>query len=216
MNRRLTFSILCFAIAQTGLAPRAWGRPSVAVLPVTSVGTPSGRRTALRRRLIALVTRRYDVEIVSRERADEAVRGVCGEPAAWWECLGQHGSLFDIGQRVAATGVLTGRLAGVGTARIIRLTFADTARRTVSTEVVELPEDLDHGWTGLGSVTLLQRLPLPERGRSSPRARPWYRRWYVWTLVGVGVAGAATGLIVGLTRPSSEPACPVDACRTLP
>jgi hypothetical protein len=31
-----------------------------------------------------------------------------------------------------------------------------------------------------------------------PAPRPWYRRWYVWTLIGVVLAGgAATGAVLG-------------------
>jgi tetratricopeptide (TPR) repeat protein len=37
----------------------------------------------------------------------------------------------------------------------------------------------------------------PTHGRA---ATPAYKKWWVWTLVGVAVAGGATGLAVGLTR----------------
>jgi len=50
--------------------------------------------------------------------------------------------------------------------------------------------------------------PMPaESASGSPahdtQARPLYKRWWVWTLVGVAAAGAAVGLGVGLTQQRS-------------
>ena len=33
---------------------------------------------------------------------------------------------------------------------------------------------------------------------------PWYRRWWVWTVVGVAVAGVAVGLSLGLALPAGQ------------
>ncbi len=41
-----------------------------------------------------------------------------------------------------------------------------------------------------------------------PRHVPAYKRWWVWTAVGVVVAGAATGLALGLTQGSHEQTLP--------
>lgn len=48
----------------------------------------------------------------------------------------------------------------------------------------------------------LERLP-PEEDPTivePPDPPRWYERWWVWTIIGVGVAGLAVGLSVGLTR----------------
>jgi tetratricopeptide (TPR) repeat protein len=37
-----------------------------------------------------------------------------------------------------------------------------------------------------------------EAAASSAPPKPWYKQWWVWTIVGVAVAGGATGLAVGL------------------
>lgn len=52
--------------------------------------------------------------------------------------------------------------------------------------------------------------PLALKAAPPPRRKPVYKQWWLWTLVGVGVAGAATGLALGLTlgrpAPNSYPA----------
>jgi tetratricopeptide (TPR) repeat protein len=57
----------------------------------------------------------------------------------------------------------------------------------------------------LGGVPEKPR-PKPPGPRRGPTGTPWYRRWWVWTIAGVVVAGAAVGVGVALTRdePSSR------------
>jgi tetratricopeptide (TPR) repeat protein len=47
-------------------------------------------------------------------------------------------------------------------------------------------------------------------GGSSPheRARPVYKKWWFWTVIGVAAAGAATGLALGLTSETSPRSYP--------
>ena len=40
---------------------------------------------------------------------------------------------------------------------------------------------------------------------AAPPPRPAYKKWWVWTLVGVVVAGAAVGVGLGLGLPPSPP-----------
>jgi len=47
----------------------------------------------------------------------------------------------------------------------------------------------------------------PASPRAAP-ASPWYRRWWVWTLVGVAVAGASAGIAAAATRGSAAPPPP--------
>jgi len=42
--------------------------------------------------------------------------------------------------------------------------------------------------------------PAPAEPPAPPPGQRWYKRWWVWTIVGVAVAGTAVGLGVGLTR----------------
>jgi hypothetical protein len=59
------------------------------------------------------------------------------------------------------------------------------------------------GWASPSPATLPASQPLG-RGEDRPGpARPWYKRWWVWTLVGVGV-GVGVGAAVLATR-SSDP-----------
>jgi hypothetical protein len=50
-----------------------------------------------------------------------------------------------------------------------------------------------------------------------PRKQPTYKKWWVWTLVGVAVAGgAAAGIAVAATRPGSAPTAPTSFGNTSP
>lgn len=52
--------------------------------------------------------------------------------------------------------------------------------------------------------------PKPERAvvasgvEAAPAVKPWYQRWYVWTVVGVVVAGSVTAVAVAATRPGYD------------
>jgi len=56
----------------------------------------------------------------------------------------------------------------------------------------------------LGSAKRPFRLDASGRSRSRSAAIPWYRRWWVWTIVGVAAAGAGAGAAYALTRGSSQ------------
>jgi hypothetical protein len=46
---------------------------------------------------------------------------------------------------------------------------------------------------------------------SSASERPIYKKWWLWTIVGVAVAGVAVGLAVGLAPGPSAPSVPTTA-----
>jgi hypothetical protein len=50
-------------------------------------------------------------------------------------------------------------------------------------------------------------LPLTAERARTPQSdsspRPWYKRWWVWTVAGVLVAGATTAVVVSTARPDS-------------
>ncbi len=52
----------------------------------------------------------------------------------------------------------------------------------------------------LGSPKRPFRLSGAERGRRAGGAAPWYRRWWVWTLIGAAAAGAGAGIAYAATR----------------
>jgi hypothetical protein len=55
------------------------------------------------------------------------------------------------------------------------------------------------------SASTTSQEPSPQASQPSPSPRPWYRRWWVWTLAGVVVAGAV-GVTLAVTRDTSQPA----------
>lgn len=50
---------------------------------------------------------------------------------------------------------------------------------------------------GLGSASLPQPVPAPTNTRSAEHI-PVYKRWWFWTIIGVGAAGAAAGITAGV------------------
>ncbi len=68
-----------------------------------------------------------------------------------------------------------------------------------------------------GLPTGLSLTPTPNPALTAPIAvspKRWYKKWWVWTLIGVAVAGAATGIGVGVyyaEKPSNPPAFSVTA-----
>jgi hypothetical protein len=52
------------------------------------------------------------------------------------------------------------------------------------------------------------RTPMPTPNMDQAGGRPVYKKWWFWTLIGIGVAGAATGIALGVraATASSDPA----------
>lgn len=179
----------------------------VAVLPVVVTGAPAQTASELRGRLARQLTQQHRVKPLAEPRIDLELRRLCGGRSRWWDCLGSDEVLFRMGERLKVPVVLSARLAALGEEQVLRVKVAYLRSRSVSTQEINL---------GSGEALAVSiQVPRPPRPR---RPTPWHRRWYVWALIGAGVAGAAAGLAVGLTRGSaaSASACTSDYCRSLP
>jgi len=106
------------------------------------------------------------------------------------DCLSDTMCASRLARRAGADELLRGSAAGLGRNYVLRLALIDAHRSVVDREVQG---------TVVGSVEDLGAA-LPEQlDRLLPRERPWYQRWWVWTLVGVVVAGAALATVLVLT-----------------
>jgi hypothetical protein len=68
-----------------------------------------------------------------------------------------------------------------------------------------LPEAARLVRDSLGGVSKPPRPRPPEPPPRGPTGKPWYRRWWIWTIAGVVVAGAAIGVGVALARDEPSP-----------
>jgi len=162
------------------------------VLPLDAVGNlASGHVSLVRRSIHGHLSRRPATTMVDLQRVDQAVaRTRCRQQQMEEQCA------VAVGQRLGASHVVAGGLGGLGRTLLIQLKLVDVKRRSV---IRALEETHFGGPSGLEAAVgkVMDRLDL-ERQPS----RPWYRRWWVWTIVGTAVAAA---VIVPLAVRDSDP-----------
>jgi hypothetical protein len=128
----------------------------------------------------------------------EADDGSCGEDIECMRRLGkQLGSDKTIAVHLAELGSTTLikmtvlDVAGDGRESVQQATVSPTTAGGVEGSVREMAREVGH--------SIRPPQPAPEPGR-----RRWYQRWWVWTLIAVGVAGAAVGIAVPLAMDDDD------------
>lgn len=104
-------------------------------------------------------------------------------------CLGDTTCASRLARRAGADELLLGSAAGLGRNYVLRLALIDAHRSVVDREVQG---------TVVGNAEDLGAALPDQLDRLLPRERPWYSRWWVWTLVGLAVAGAAVATVLVL------------------
>lgn len=203
-------ALLCAALALSALATTARAAPPT---QVTSRPAPAVRRYVLlaveQINVEPAMRQQIETQLLSllRERARRAEvwtlprTGVTAPPS---DCLQQNACLRDHARRLEAQRLLTLRLGLLGDTLMLRLTVYDPegVKRGSWQEVLK-PRDQAALTAALERMvgSLAPAPPVIVR-----RERSWYRRWWVWTLVGVAVAGAITTtvLVTRDTDPSAD------------
>lgn len=88
---------------------------------------------------------------------------------------------------------------------LLRLRKEIDPRRALA-QIADLVVQALGGVDGRSGVTAVTASPPPSPASPGTAARPWYRRWWVWTLAGAVVAGTAVGVTLAVTRETSQPA----------
>lgn len=205
-------ALLCAALALSALLA---GPASAA--PTTQAAT--SRPTPAVRRYVLLAVEQVNVEVALRQQIESELlallqkrarraevwtlprAGVTAPPS---DCLLQNACLRDHARRLEAQRLLALRLGLLGDTLMLRLTVYDPegVKRGSWQEVLR-PRDPAALTAALERMvgSLAPAPPVIVR-----REGAWYRRWWVWTLVGVAVAGAVTTtvLVTRDTDPSAD------------
>jgi len=188
---RLLVLVLC--LGACGHVPP--GPTRVVVLPLDGIGVPPDRLARIDRTIarearqdgaVALVdpgTTRKRVESLEDCRERSVRRAVRCATA--------------VGEQLEASHVVFGALGKLGRTWLLRLKLLRVSEGTVTRAVEE---------TLLGSPDGLDRslARATDRLFDLPRPRPWYARWWVWTVIGAAVTAAVVVPVV-LTRGDPDP-----------
>ena len=177
MRARNAAALVALALVAAGCAhASAPAKPrTVAIAPVDAMGIAPEEAEALRsavERQLATATAHHAVE---REKLTPLASGDA-------KCRESEACLAEAGKRIPADLVLSLTVAGLGPTRLVRSRLIGTDTGLV---LQDLQETLTSGSESLDPYarSLTHRLfPEPDP--------PWYRKWWVWTIVGVVAAGA--------------------------
>lgn len=122
-------------------------------------------------------------------------------------CVENVECIRRVGQQIGSTKTIAVHLAELGSTTLIKLSVLDVAgegresvqQTTVSPTTAEGVENTVREMAR--DVGLSIR---PPQLRQEPRERRWYQRWWVWTLISVGIAGTAVGVIVPLVTANDD------------
>ncbi|HEY3356457.1 MAG TPA: hypothetical protein VGQ83_24615 [Polyangia bacterium] len=169
----------CALVLGCGHAPPRLA-PSVAVMPVDTLGLPPGEGAALEAAVWRAVEAGGAARPAPPARVAAGLEGAAAGPA---RCRESDACLAGVGRRVPADLVLALGLAGLGDLRLVRgrlVRSADGLTLQDVQETVQGGHGVDHY-----AAALAHRL-FPPAAR-----RPWYRSWWFWASVAVVAGGTA-------------------------
>lgn len=181
----------------SGCATTKWdkaGPRTIAVLPLDAVGQVAQKSEArVRRSIQKKVAERTAAKVVDPSEVDRSLEGT---EACEGQKRREEPCAVSVGSTLGASHVVSGALGGLGKTFLIQLKLVDVQRAAVTRSL----EEAHFG----GSATLdaaidkaVGRLFLVQ-----PRAKPWYKRWWIWAMVG---AAAATAVVLSITLHESDP-----------
>ncbi|MBI5549129.1 MAG: hypothetical protein HY901_35030 [Deltaproteobacteria bacterium] len=153
--------------------------PTIAFLPVETVGVPAEQGEALQAALLAEVQRTSAATPAPAERVAESLSTQPTEPP----CRESDACLAKAGRAAASEAVVALTVAGIGDLWLVK---GRLVRSEDGLALQEVQETAEGGLKAVESYApqLAQRL-FPDAGR-----KPWYRQWWLWTSVAAGVAAA--------------------------
>jgi hypothetical protein len=172
---------------------------SVGVAPFSVLGLDEAQADALRQAAVErIASHRSGRQAVPPADVDAAVAALRLAGDELRTCLQDGPCASRVAQRARADRLLVGSAAGLGRTYVLRLNLVDASRSAVSQEVQQTVEgDFDDL-----SAALVEQVDL----LLGPT--PWYRRWWVWTLVVGAVVAAAVVTTVVLLLPGEQPIDP--------
>jgi hypothetical protein len=187
----LTLALLCWSgcAASTAVAPKR-----VAVLEMRGIALKRQQVSRFREAMTRQVARVTSAEVVATKEVDRAAATieVCRQPGQ----DAQDSCAVGTGARLGASHAVTGAVGGLGRTKVVQLRLFHVPRAA-------LIRSLEETLFGDVPVVIAAAEPMAER-LFEVRRRPWYTRWWVWTVAAL-VAAAAVTVPVVLTRQSDDP-----------
>ena len=170
---------------------------SVGVAPFDALGMSDSEAGELR--LVVehvLGEERDDLTLVVGSEVDRAARELDLEAGEVGACLRDTSCAAELARRAGADQLVLGSAAGLGRTYVLRLALLDARRGVVDREV--------HRTVVGGLADLRGALPEQVERLIPPPPDPWYRRWWVWTTVAVGLAAVAAAVTLALLLPEEQ------------
>ncbi|MCA9668028.1 MAG: hypothetical protein KC503_20660 [Myxococcales bacterium] len=178
MTRRVLL-LLLLPLCLTACGSTGSPLPSrVAVAPLRRVAVSAERANAVRE-TISRELRRVPVPLSARDAVDREGKrcDLSSDDAAK-----RVACATDLGKRVGASHVIVGGIGGLGRISVVQLSLVGVREAAVTRALEETVFERNGRDRALRSITR-RLLDIPPR-------LPWYRRWWVWTIVGVAVTAA--------------------------
>jgi hypothetical protein len=194
---RYSHIVGCLVLILTLSGARIDAKERVALLPITCFGADESICKQLTQKLYKSIPVRFSVELIEREKTEQAILRQCGDRTQWWQCFDLDQNLLVLGDQLQVKAVIVGKLAMVGETQRMQLKLADESNRTVSSAAVEMRQ-ADESPVLLQLSLLLERVLAGTKSEAPEPAKPWYTHWEVWTIAGSVVALAAGGVVLGM------------------
>jgi hypothetical protein len=167
--------------------------PTVAVLAVETMGVPPEQGEAFHAALVQEMEKGKTALPAPAQKVDAALQA---ETAVEQGCRESDACLARAGRRVPSDTVLSLTVGGLGNLWLVRGRLVRAQDGLPLQEVQETAEG--------GSHAVVQYAPqLAHRLFPDTSKQPWYKQWWLWTAVGVGLgAGAVT--IWAVTKPKAN------------
>jgi hypothetical protein len=138
------------------------------------------------------------MEVVHGAEVEAALDGREADCADVPECVRAVGELLSV-DAVAAL-----RLAGLGTTVMVNVRLVDVTRSAAETTRQTVVEDATAARLEALVRAIGQDLA-PDREPAELAAEPWYQKWWVWTLVGLALAGGASAVVLAAQPDRQDP-----------
>ncbi|MCA9672835.1 MAG: hypothetical protein KC503_44890 [Myxococcales bacterium] len=184
------------AFASGCAAPSARVPARVGVFPLDGVGVERARLARLRAMIAQRAARA--TRVVAPEKID-AARTACGRPTSSPTDTATAACASRVGREVGASHIVIGAVGGVGKLVVLQMSLvgvnAGAVTRALEETVVNAAASPA---AALGALT--------DQLLGVPRPTRWYERWWLWTLVGVGVTAA---IVLPLALRRDDPYRPI-------
>jgi hypothetical protein len=164
------------------------------LLPVEKVNVSDVEGRRYRRQLVQVLRRRSAIHLIHQNLVDDLLGSRPEDCGARIDCLRR------LGRGLRADKLLVLRIGLLGETVVLRLTAFDVPRGARQGTWQEVLRRSDAETVNRAMERMVAGfVPLP------PPSRPWYSRWWVWTIAGAVIAGTVTAAVLATRDSGVEP-----------